>query len=287
QIFATDVDAEAIAIARDGYYSLGEVADVSPERLHRFFVKEHEGYRIRRELRETILFAVHNVIKDPPFSHLDLVSCRNLLIYLNRAAQSRVVEIMHFALNPGGHLFLGASESIEGSLDLFSIVDKEHHIYKGRPVPTRVTLPIPEVTFKPPVLAPISKERSEGEVRAIERLSYVDLHQRLLEEVAPPSLVVNEEYEIVHLSERAGEFMLIRGGEPTNSLLKLIRPELRLDVRTALHHALHIGTPVQTRLIDVSTNHGTKRVNVLVRPVLREGDPNHGFILVIFQEKAE
>jgi len=287
QIFATDLDAEAIAIARDGYYSLGEVADVSPERLRRFFVMEHDGYRIRRELRETILFAVHNVIKDPPFSHLDLVSCRNLLIYLNRAAQARVIEVMHFALNPGGYMFLGASESIEGSLDLFSVVDKEHHIYQGRPVPTRVTLPIPEVTFKPRVLSPVGKDPSEQEVRAIERLSYVDLHQRLLEEFAPPSVVVNEEYDIVHLSEHAGEFLQIRGGGPTNNLLKLIRPELRLDVRTALHQAVQKGATVQTRAIDVSTTHGTKRVNVLVRPVLREGDPSHGFILLVFQEKKK
>ena len=287
QIFATDLDAEAIAIARDGYYSLAEVADVSPERLRRFFVKEHEGYRIRRELRETILFAVHNVIKDPPFSHLDLVSCRNLLIYLNRAAQARVLEVMHFALNPGGHLFLGASESIEGSLDLFSIVDKQHHIYQGRPVPTRVTLPIPEVTFKPPVFSPVGKDPSAQEVRAIERLSYVDLHQRLLEEFAPPSVVVNEEYDIVHLSEHAGEYLQIRGGGPTNNLLKLIRPELRLDVRTALYQALQKGAAVQTRAIDVSTTHGTKRVSVLVRPMLREGDPSHGFILLVFQEKTK
>lgn len=286
QIFATDLDAEAIAVAREGYYSEAEVADVSPQRLRRFFARQHDGYRIRRELRETILFAVHNVIKDPPFSHLDLASCRNLLIYLNRAAQARVLEVMHFALNPGGHLFLGASESIEGSVDLFSIVDKEHHIYQGRPVPTRVTLPIPEVTFKPALLMPVGKERSEEEARAIERLSYVDLHQRLLEEFAPPSVVVNEEYDIVHLSERAGEFMQIRGGEPTNNLLKLIRPEMRLDVRTALHEALKKRAQVQTRAIEVSTTHGTKRVNVLVRPVLREGDPNHGFILLVFQEKS-
>jgi len=287
QIFATDLDAEAIAVAREGYYSDAGVADVLPDRLHRYFAKERDGYRIRRELRETILFAVHNVTKDPPFSHLDLVSCRNLLIYLNRAAQARVLEVMHFALNPGGHLFLGASESIDGSLDLFSIVDKDHHIYKGRPVPTRVTLPIPDVTFKPPVLTPISKERSEQEVRAIERLSYVDLHQRLLDEVAPPSLVVNEEYDIVHLSDRAGEFLQIRGGEPTNNLLQLIRPELRLDVRTAIYQALQNAVPVQTRVIDVTTTHGTKRVKSIVRPVLREGDPNHGFILVVFHEETK
>src|SRR5206468_5968 len=94
-------------------------------------------YRIRREVRELILFAAHNVIKDPPFSHLDLISCRNVLIYLNRTAQSRILEVMHFALNSGGYLFLGASESIDSGTDLFSTVDKEHHIFQSRPVPSR------------------------------------------------------------------------------------------------------------------------------------------------------
>ena len=121
-----------------------------PERLRRFFNREADGYRVRRELRELILFAVHNVIKDPPFSHLDLVSCRNLLIYLNRTAQTRVMEILHFALNPGGHLFLGAAESAEGLTDLFSIVDKDNHIYRSRPVGSR-PFPIPELGFQPPL----------------------------------------------------------------------------------------------------------------------------------------
>jgi two-component system CheB/CheR fusion protein len=113
---------------------------------------------VRGELRESILFAVHNVIKDPPFSHLDLVSCRNLLIYLNRTAQSRVLEILHFALNPGGYLFLGASESIEGAADLFSTLDKDHHIFRSRPVPPRA-FPVPEITFRPPL--PPRKEEPE------------------------------------------------------------------------------------------------------------------------------
>src|SRR4029453_10522239 len=231
-----------------------------------------------------MLFAVHNVIKDPPFSHLDLVSCRNLLIYLNRSAQSRMLAVMHFALNPDGHLFLGASESIEGSIDLFSTVDKDHHIYQSRPVPTRIVFPVPEVTFRPPAIPPIEKGHSDQEVRAIERLSYIDLHQRLLEQFAPPSVVVNEEYNIVHLSERAGEFMQIVGGEPTNNLLKLIRPELRLDVRTALYQVIQNRDQVQTRPIDVNTTEGVKRVNIIVRPVLRDGDPIRGFILILFQE---
>lgn len=119
QIFASDIDETALAIAREGYYTLNDAADVSAERLRRFFTEEAVGYRVRKELREIILFANHNVIKDPPFSHLDLVTCRNMLIYLNQSVQNRVMETFHFALNPGGFLFLGSSESIDGANDLY------------------------------------------------------------------------------------------------------------------------------------------------------------------------
>ncbi len=285
QVFATDLDTEAIAVAREGYYSEADVSELSPERLRRFFVKEHDGYRVRRELREKVLFAVHNVIKDPPFSHLDLVSCRNLLIYLNRTAQIRVLEVMHFALDTAGYLFIGASESIEGSIDLFSAVDKDHHIYQSRPVPTRAVFQVPEPRFRTPIIPYIEKERTPQEMRAMERLSYVDLHQRLLEQLAPPSVVVNEEYDIVHLSERAGQYMQVSGGEPTNNLLKLIRPELRLDLRTALYQAVQNRSQVQTRSIDIKTEDGLKHIEVIVRPVLRDGDSTRGFILVVFEEQ--
>ena len=115
-----------------------DVADLSEERLRRFFVREAGGYRVRRELREMVLFAPHNVISDPPFSHLDLISCRNLLIYLNRAVQERVIETFHFALRPGGFLFLAPSETPDASHDLFAVVDKAAHIYESRTVTTRL-----------------------------------------------------------------------------------------------------------------------------------------------------
>src|SRR4030095_401407 len=215
QIFATDLDAEAIARAREGFYSEGEVSDVSPERLRRFFLKEPEGYRIRRELRELVLFAVHNLIRDPPFSHLDLISCRNVLIYLNRTAQSRALEAMHFALKSGAYRFVGSSEWTEAAADLFSIVDKENHIFQSRPVPTRAILPVAEIAFKTPALQRLENQRTPQEALAIKRLSYLELHQRLLEQFSPPSVVVNEEHEIVHMSDGAGRYMQVSGGEPS------------------------------------------------------------------------
>src|SRR6266550_512942 len=147
QVFASDIDERAIAKAREGLYTLNDAADVSPKRLAEFFVKEQHGYRVRKEIRELVLFAPHNLIKDPPFSRLDLVSCRNVLIYLNRPAQERVMNILHFALNPGGFLFLGTSESVDGSGDLFMALDKEAHVYQSRALSHRLPLPLPELSI--------------------------------------------------------------------------------------------------------------------------------------------
>ena len=139
QVFATDLAATAVATAREGFYTESEVADVSEARLQRFFDREPAGYRVRRELRELVLFAQHNLIKDPPFSHLDFVSCRNVLIYLNRQAQERVVRTFHFALRPGGYLLLGPSESPESSDDLFVTIDRAGHLYQSRAGTTSAT----------------------------------------------------------------------------------------------------------------------------------------------------
>lgn len=285
QIFGTDLDQRAIEVAREGYYKEVDVADVSPERLKRFFDRAAGGYRVKRDLRETILFAMHNVIKDPPFSHLDLVSCRNLLIYLNRKAQTRLLEVFHFALNPAGYLFLGSSESIDGTGDLFTPVDKEHQVFAGRPVPPR-PFPVPEITFRSPLGSRTGRDKTPEEARAMERLSYADLHERLLEEYGPPSVLVNAEYDIVHLSESAGRYLQIAGGDPTYNLLRIVRPELRLSLRTALYQAIQDRINVEARGLHVETEEGLETVNLLVRPVLREEDPSRGFILVVFETDA-
>jgi two-component system CheB/CheR fusion protein len=286
QVFATDIDEQAIAGAREGCYTLNDAADVSPERLRYFFAKEHNGYRVRRELREIVIFAHHNLIKDPPFSHLDMVTCRNLLIYLNRTAQERVMEVLNFALNPGGYLFLGNSESVNGAGDLFVAVDKEHHIYQSRATPTRLTLPMPDIS--PSLRADLRpQEGLVQESRALERLSYADVHQRLLEQYAPPSVIVNEDHEVVHMSERAGRYMQLPGGEPSFNLLDIVRPELRLELRTALYQALQQRSNTEARGLHVRIENQLHIVNLHVRPVLREGDATHGFLLVLFEETRE
>jgi two-component system CheB/CheR fusion protein len=286
QVFATDIDEQAIASARDGYYTLNDAADVSPERLRHFFTKEADGYRVRRELREMVLFAHHNVIKDPPFSHLDMATCRNLLIYFNRTAQDRVMELFHFALNPGGYLFLGNSESINGAADFYLAVDKEHHIYQSRAVAARIPLVVTDIL---PSLRPDLRPKEEvaQEARALERLSYADVHQRLLEQYAPPSIIVNEEFDVVHISERAGRYTQMSGGEPSYNLLNIVRPELRLELRTALYQAMQRRTNVESRGLQVQIDGQLQIVNLQVRPVMREDDAAHGFILVLFEETRE
>ncbi len=142
QVFACDLDETAIQTARAGHYPEVITADVSEERLRRFFIKEHNGFRVRRELREMVLFATHDLLKDAPFSRMDLISCRNLLIYLNRTAQQRAFQTFHFALKPGGRLFLGSSEAVEDENPLFRVVDKKHRIYLQQPT-ARAGFPVP------------------------------------------------------------------------------------------------------------------------------------------------
>ena len=281
QVFATDLDEAAIATAREGVYTEAELTDVSEDRLKGFFTREVKGHRIRSDVRETVLFASQNVIKDPPFSRLDLICCRNLLIYLSRSIQERVIEICHFALRPGGYLFLGGSESPDGSQDLFAVADKAAHIYESRPVTSRITL-----ASDATVTVPIRPALRPPDIPTDERVSRAELHMQLLERYAPPSVVVTDEYNVVHMSEHAGRYLQVSGGEPTRDLLRLVRPELRPDLRTVLHQALRERRSVEVRDVSVVLEGGPRFVDIMVHPVLREAEPARGYLLVTFDERA-
>ncbi|HVG23177.1 MAG TPA: CheR family methyltransferase [Thermoanaerobaculia bacterium] len=286
QVFGTDLDEDAIAKAREGVYSNAEIADVPPERLRRYFQKEQDDcFRVRRELRELVLFAAHNLIKDPPFSHLDFITCRNVLIYFNRTAQDRTMEVMHFALDPGGYLLLGTAESADGS-KLFTTVDKENHLFQGRDVARVVPLreaasPDLEVRDVVPASAGVRSFELRG------RVAPIDLHLRLLEEYGPPSLIIDEAHAIVHLSERAGRYVRMGGGEASLNLLQLARPELRIPLRTALYQAAQKRSAVSVRGIVVAGEEREEVVDVIVRPALREGGvAARGYFLILFEEAA-
>jgi two-component system CheB/CheR fusion protein len=278
QIFATDIDEEGITEARDGIFPESIEVDISHERLRRFFHKESHHYRIRKEVREMVLFAPHNVLRDPPFSKIDLISCRNLLIYLNREAQERVMQIFHFALRPNGYLFLGASESAENLPELYTPVEKKHRIYKRRAV---ATLPkfLPEM--------PVSG-RWEGKLPDIattdkKPFTYSELHHAILERYAPPSVLINKDYDIVHLSENVGRYLRFVGGEPTRNLLKAVHPDLRLDLRTALFAAAQGKEQSEVCNVRVKLDSNILLINILVRRI-EPGDANRTFMLVIFDD---
>lgn len=300
QVFACDLDHVAIQQARGGLYPDTISADVSEERLRRFFIKDHRGYRVRRELREMVLFAAHDLLRDPPFSRMDLISCRNLLIYLNRSAQQRVFETFHFALKPGGLLFLGSSESVDDGSPLFRVVDKKHRIYVHQPT-ARAGLPVPsgpsallrvieaqERSHAGPVVhgkrfvqeAAVSFPRKPAQ--HLDRASLAELHYRLIERFSPPSVIVDSEYEIAHLSDQAGRFLQFAGGEPSTNLLRAVHPDLRIELRAALFRAAETNLPVESLGVPAEIDGRAEAVDIRVAPA---GDISPGYLLVVFDRR--
>lgn len=299
QVLATDLDDEVIQDARDGVFPETISADVSEERLRKFFLKEHRGYRVRREIRETVLFAIHDLLKDSPFSRLDMVSCRNLLIYLNREAQNRAFETFHFALNASGTMFLGSSESVDDDSSLFNVVDKKHRIYVRRNS-MRIGLPVPsgpsslllaqnhEGAVEPPVISKRSLDASSAlsglrlEPKGERSASWAEAHFKLIERFGPPSLIVNAEHEILHLSENAGKFLQFAGGEPSRNILHLVHPTLRIDLRAALYSTAQNQHPTQLSGLPVEMDGKRMAVSVHVTPA---DDILEGGMLVVFETR--
>ncbi|MEO8553497.1 MAG: CheR family methyltransferase, partial [Kofleriaceae bacterium] len=276
QLFATDIDERALAEARLGCYPDAIVADLSPERLQRFFMRENNQYRVVKELRELVLFSPHNVLRDPPFSRLDLVSCRNLLIYLNRDAQRRVLTMFHFGLRPEGLLFLGSSESAETSA-LFGVLDPRHRVFQRKAVPATLgdTINAP-ARWQPPVPAahgyhPPDRSASVGE-----------LHHRIVESYAPPSALIDPELDVVHLSEHAGRFLQLGGGELTRQVLRLVHPGIQLELRTAIYAARRNGS--ERRVVRYEEQGEPRVVELFVRTVDLP-ELGRGSMIVTFDEQ--
>ena len=276
EIFASDLHEPSLRRAREGLFPDTIEADVSAERLRRFFVKEDNSYRIRQELREHVVFASHNLLRDPPFSRIDLIVCRNLLIYLQRELQSDVIELFHYALNPGGLLLLGPSESIDRAA-LFQVENKQVCLYRRRNVPA----PEPRLPVFPQTFRRAAPFETTG-LRAQPTGSYGALHQKMVERYALPSLLVDQDFRIVHASEHAGRYLQVPGGELSASVFRMAREELRIELRAALHAAVEHGESNRSRPILMELDGKPKQVVIHVRP---SKDPELGNLqLVIFDE---
>ena len=264
QVFASDIDEDAVALAREGRYPEAIAADVTPERLARFFTQEEHSYRVVPELREVVVFTVQDVLADPPFSRLDLISCRNLLIYLRPEAQEKVLLLFHFALREGGVLMLGGSETMGSLDDRFEPISKTQRIYRqiGHSRPGDVDFPI----------GPGGGARTlwPGRTRpaASQGISAGDLTQRLLiETYAPASVLINRKYECLYYSGPTDRYLQVAAGEPSRDLLAMAREGLRNKLRAAIlqasqEHALAIATGAQA-----SYGGSTVAVRIEVHPV--------------------
>ncbi|MET0208202.1 MAG: CheR family methyltransferase, partial [Burkholderiaceae bacterium] len=280
QIFATDIDERAIATARRGVYPSGIAADMSAARLKQFFMPEQGQYRVTAEVREQVLFATHNLLRDPPFSRLDLICCRNLLIYLDQRAQANALEMFRYALKPGGFLFLGSSESPNAAGALFSAVDTKNRIYRvnAGATPRRHAAFISErakASHPPVAISAPASEPAPAPAAAQE-------HLMALQSVSPASVLVNAQLEVLHLSPTAGQFMSPAGGVPSRDLLSNVMPELRLELRAALFRASP-GHSVTTQVDCVRPDGRQRPVAIVIHALLEDGG-NPPRKLVVFSD---
>ena len=283
QIFATDVDERAINSARNALYPESIQTDVSPTRLRQFFSKERNQFRVAKFVREKVLFAQHNLLRDPPFSRLDLICCRNVLIYLDRQAQTSILEMFRFALKPGGILFLGTSESADAAPSLFTVLDKKNRIYRANPLAHAIRhLPLLPLQVDSSVDRAVQfrlKEARKGETSP----SFAQLHQNLIDQVVAPSVLIDSKHNVLHLSENVGKFLLHSGGPPSLNLLANVSAELRTDLHMALFQSAQSTASIQTRPISIPRGGAQVFVQMTVRSFGGSaGEP--GLTLVMFED---
>ena len=281
QIYATDIDDDAIATARQGLYPANIAIDVPPERLKRFFTKEDAGFRIKKEIRETVIFAIQNVIKDPPFTKMDLISCRNLLIYLDTELQNRVIPAFHYALKPEGFLFLSPSEGIGNFTDLFSPLNKKWKIFLIKPSLLSARTLVAqrfawtgEQTGKDPVDLPGKRDKT----------NFAELTKRvLLQSFAPPSVITDKDGNLIYVHGDTGKYLQPAQGQASINIIDMAREGLQMDLRYAIQNAVVQKRTVVVKELPVKTHGGVHGVDILVRP-LADPDATRELLLISFQD---
>jgi two-component system CheB/CheR fusion protein len=280
QIFATDIDANAIDKARTGVYAENIAADLTPARLQRFFVRVPEGYQIGKPIRDMCVFAVQNVIKDPPFSRLDLAVCRNLLIYLGNVLQKKVLQVFHYALKPTGFLMLGTSETVGGSADLFALADRKNKIYTKKtaliPLQYEFAAGAPglletEGPAAPPPPAPIDIPRQADRI--------------VLSRYGPPGVIIDHQLNIQHFRGHTGPYIEPSPGTATLNLIKLARQELTVELRTVVHKAIKEGTSARKEGVRMRADGESRTVDIQVIPLQGPAAAGPHF-LVLFEEPS-
>jgi len=281
QVFATDLDRDAVDRARQGVFPANISADVSDERLKRFFVKEDEGYRVSKEIRELVVFAVQNIVMDPPFTKLDVLSCRNLLIYLAPELQKKLVPLFHYSLNPGAVLFLGSAETVGTFTDLFSTIDSKSRLYRR----LDAGMGTEPVEFPSSFVSPRSGLGGEA-VKVKPSFNLQSLaDQILLQHYSPAAALVNNKGDILYISGRTGKYLEPAAGKANWNIFAMAREGLRFELADAFQRALRQKGIVTLRNLEVGTNGGSQVLDLTVQ-ALAEPEALRGMVMIVFSDIA-
>ncbi len=280
-IFATEIDAAALHAARIGRYPETAMEGVSRERRQRFFTADASGYVVAKEVRELCVYSAHDILRDPPFSRMNMISCRNLLIYFNARAQRRLFPVFHYALRPQGFLFLGMSESIGRFTDLFAPYDKRHCLFQARDTGRSTRIPLMDRVSPPVAFATLSSTptcpRPATQLRQL-------VEARIADRFAPPHVVVNEEGDIVYFSARTGKCLEASPGAPSHHLLSMARKGLRLDLRGALREAIDTRRTARRPNLKVEMADGSFELMSLTVDPLSAQAGDQRLYLVLFDD---
>jgi two-component system CheB/CheR fusion protein len=281
QIFATDLDRDAVDKARQGLYPANIAADVSAERLQRFFTREENGYRVSKEIREMVTFATQNIIMDPPFTKLDILICRNLLIYLTPELQKKLLPLFHYSLNPGGVLFLGSAETVSSFTDLFAPLNIKSRLFRRR----ESVLPAEPVAFPAsfvPALPGVPKKLTIVQTAANLQIL---ADQLLLQHFSPPAVLVNDKGDILYISGRTGKYLEPAAGKANWNIFAMAREGLRFELGSAFQKALRQNEAIIVKSLKVGTNGGTQTVDITVQAI-EEPEPLRGMVMIVFTDVA-
>jgi two-component system CheB/CheR fusion protein len=284
QLFATDLDKEAIEHARNGIYFDNIVADVSAARIDKFFIKKDNTYQVKKELREMIVFAQHNLIKDAPFTRLDLLCCRNVMIYLTAELQKKIIPIFHYSLNSGGIMFMGPAETIGGFTEMFVSADPKWKIYerKSGNAPAGKMIDFP---FHVAKQYPLNIMKIDDIDKQVNKRSVADTFNRiLLDNFTPSSVLVNDKGDILYSNSKTGKFLELPSGEAVMNIHKMAREELRYVVGNIIHQARNQKGEVAVNDIKLKDGNQTKLINL--KATLLEETGLQGLVLVIFEDKG-
>jgi two-component system CheB/CheR fusion protein len=284
QIFATDIDDHAIETARAGIYPDSIAADVLPKRLQRFFTKVDNFYHVKKPIRDMLVFAIQDIIKDPPFSRIDMISCRNLLIYMGEELQKKLIPLFHYSLNQNGYLMLGASETIGSFVDLFTVVDRKWRVFQRKEDPSyhqslanHYILPLVPNNN-------VIQANKDDKIEA--RVGIRELTERLLlDSYLPSCVIINEKYDVIYFHGRTGKYLEPASGEARMNILEMAREGLKPKLTTAIRKAISENRDVSYEGLKIKTNGDIQVINLVVKPIPKRTSTER-LMMIVFEDQT-